>query len=105
MWGQVLFSNHIRRQNPSAPKARQVRTEDADLACEVGEHVSVPHTSSDRAARRGGVKESTLWTDAGNTYVARWLADQFNVSDQVIEVRLEKDGDWTPPASPQGRRT
>lgn len=52
------------------------------------------------AAEKAGLSESTLWSEAGKSYVALWLADQFDVSAQVIEKRMEKDGLWPPPAHP-----
>lgn len=54
-----------------------------------------------KAARQAGLSEATLSSDAGQAHVARWLADQFDVSEQVIEKRMEKDGLWVPPAAPQ----
>jgi hypothetical protein len=63
------------------------------------------------AARRAGLSEATLSSEAGQAHIARWLADQFDVSEQVIEKRMEKDGLWVPPAPalqppqpPPGRR-
>ena len=53
-----------------------------------------------KAARKAGLPESTLWSEAGKSYVAKWLGDQFDVSGQVIEKRLEKDGLWMPPPAP-----
>lgn len=53
-----------------------------------------------RAARQAGLSESTLSSEAGKSHIARWLADQFDVSEQVIEKRMEKDGLWVPPAPP-----
>lgn len=53
-----------------------------------------------RAAREAGLSESTLSSEAGQSYIAKWLADQFEVSEQVIEKRMEKDGLWVPPAPP-----
>lgn len=54
--------------------------------------------SAMRAAREAGLSESTLSSEAGKSYVSSWLAGQFEVSDQVIEKRLEKDGLWTAPS-------
>lgn len=53
-----------------------------------------------RAAREAGLSEFTLSSEAGQSYIAKWLADQFEVSEQVIEKRMEKDGLWVPPAPP-----
>jgi hypothetical protein len=36
--------------------------------------------------------DHTLWSEAGKTRVCEWLADQFDVSPQVIEKRMDKDG-------------
>jgi uncharacterized protein DUF955 len=49
------------------------------------------------AARKGGLSEATLSSEAGKAYIARWLADQFEVSEQVIEKRMEKEGLWVAP--------
>lgn len=51
-----------------------------------------------RAARQAGLSEDTLSSEAGKGHLARWLASQFEVSEQVIEKRMEKDGLWVPPA-------
>ena len=63
--------------------------------------------SAMREARGAGLSESTLSNEAGKSYIARWLAEQFQVSEQVIERRMEKDGLWTLPdptlASPPTR--
>jgi Zn-dependent peptidase ImmA (M78 family) len=48
-------------------------------------------------ARDAGLSELTLSSDAGKSYVAKWLAGQFDVSEQVIEKRMEKDGLWSAP--------
>lgn len=59
-----------------------------------------------RAAQEAGLSEETLGSDAGKSHLARWLADQFEVSDLVIEKRMEKDGLWSPPTPPPtGART
>lgn len=58
-----------------------------------------------RAARQAGLPESTLSSEAGKAYIAKWLADQFDVSEQVIERRMEKDGLWVPPAPPTTPRS
>lgn len=50
-----------------------------------------------KAAKDGGLSEATIWSDAGKSYIARWLADQFDVSEQVVERRMEKDGLWPTP--------
>ena len=53
-----------------------------------------------RAARQGGLSEATLSSEAGKSHMARWLAGQFEASEQVIEKRMEKDGLWVPPTPP-----
>ena len=53
-----------------------------------------------RAAQEAGLSDETLKSEAGKSHVARWLADQFEVSELVIEKRMEKDGLWSPPSSP-----
>ena len=53
-----------------------------------------------KAARAAGLTDATLWSEAGQGYLARWLATQFEVSEQVIERRLEKDGLWPTPPVP-----
>lgn len=50
-----------------------------------------------KAAKDAGLSESTIWSDAGKSHIARWVADQFHVSEQVIERRMEKDGLWPSP--------
>ena len=50
-----------------------------------------------RAARAAELSEATLADEAGKSYIAKWLADQFAVSEQVIEKRMEKDGLWAAP--------
>lgn len=51
------------------------------------------------AARDAALSESTLSSEAGRSYVSTWLSGLFEVSDQVIEKRLEKDGLWTAPSA------
>lgn len=51
-----------------------------------------------RAAKAAGLSEATIWSEAGKSYIARWLADQFDASEQVVERRMEKDGLWPAPA-------
>ena len=51
------------------------------------------------AAKRAGLSEQTLLSEAGRSHVASWLADRFDVSSVVIERRLEKDGLWPAPAA------
>ena len=53
-----------------------------------------------RAAQEAGLSDNTLKSEAGKSHVARWLADQFDVSELVIEKRMEKDGLWSPPSPP-----
>jgi Zn-dependent peptidase ImmA (M78 family) len=53
------------------------------------------------AARREGMSDATLWSDAGKGYVAQWLGEQFDVSKEVIEKRLDKDGLWLLPPRPR----
>ena len=53
-----------------------------------------------KAARAAGLTDATLWSEAGQGYLARWLATQFEVSEQVIERRLEKDDLWPTPPVP-----
>jgi Zn-dependent peptidase ImmA (M78 family) len=53
-----------------------------------------------RAAQEAGLSEETLSSDAGKSHLARWLADQFEVSELAMEKRMEKDGLWSPPAPP-----
>jgi len=53
-----------------------------------------------KTARRAGLRDATLWSEAGKEHVARWLAAKFEVSEQVIERRLEKDGLWPGPPAP-----
>lgn len=50
-----------------------------------------------RAAEEAGLSQETLSSDAGKSHLARWLADQFEVSELVVEKRMEKDGLWSPP--------
>lgn len=50
-----------------------------------------------RAAEEAGLSEKTLKSDAGKSHLARWLADKFEVSEMVIEKRMEKDELWSPP--------
>jgi hypothetical protein len=57
-----------------------------------------------RAAQEAGLSEETLKSEAGKSHVARWLADQFEVSELVIEKRMEKDGLWSPPTPPSAQR-
>ncbi len=51
-------------------------------------------------AKEAGMSDATLWSDAGKTYLADWLADQFDVSRDVIEKRLDKDHLWPLPNLP-----
>jgi hypothetical protein len=51
-------------------------------------------------ARKAGMTEATLWSEAGKAYLANWLADQFDASKDVIERRLDKDCLWTLPDTP-----
>ena len=53
-----------------------------------------------KMARLAGLTDATLWSEAGKGYLARSLAAQFEVSEQVIERRLEKDGLWPAPSAP-----
>ena len=53
------------------------------------------------AAREAGMSEETLWSEAGKAYLAQWLADQFDVSTQVIEKRMDKDGLLALPEAPE----
>jgi Zn-dependent peptidase ImmA (M78 family) len=53
-----------------------------------------------RAAQEAGLSDETLKSEAGKAHIARWLADQFEVSELVIEKRMEKDGLWSPPSPP-----
>ena len=55
-----------------------------------------------RTAQQAGLPKSTLASEAGKSYIARWLTDQFDVSEQEIERRMEKDGLWVPPPVPPG---
>ena len=57
-----------------------------------------------RAAQEAGLSDETLRSEAGKSHVARWLADQFEVSELVIEKRMEKDGLWSPPTPPSTQR-
>jgi Zn-dependent peptidase ImmA (M78 family) len=57
-----------------------------------------------RAAQEAGLSDETLQSEAGKAHVARWLADQFEVSELVIEKRMEKDGLWSPPSPPSTQR-
>ena len=57
-----------------------------------------------RAAQEAGLSDETLKNEAGKSHVARWLADQFEVSELVIEKRMEKDGLWSPPSPPSTQR-
>lgn len=50
-------------------------------------------------ARKAGISESTIDSEAGRTYVADALANEFDVSAQAIEKRMEKDGLWSVPKS------
>lgn len=58
-----------------------------------------------RAAQEAGLSDETLKSEAGKAHVARWLADKFEVSELVIEKRMEKDGLWSPPSPPSTRRS
>lgn len=53
-----------------------------------------------KAARIAGLSDKTLWSEAGKSYLATWLADQFDVSEQVIEKRMDKDLLWALPDAP-----
>jgi Zn-dependent peptidase ImmA (M78 family) len=48
-------------------------------------------------ARKVGLSDETIDSEAGRTYIANALAREFDVSTQVIEKRMEKDGFWSPP--------
>lgn len=50
-----------------------------------------------RAAEEAGLSDVTIMSEAGKSHLARWLANQFEVSESVIEKRMEKDGLWSPP--------
>jgi hypothetical protein len=52
------------------------------------------------SAREAGMTEATLWSEAGKSYLAESLANQFDVSKEVIEKRLDKDHLWTLPDMP-----
>lgn len=52
------------------------------------------------AARAAGLSDATLWSEAGKAYIAASLADRFDVSTDVIERRLDKDGLWALPDVP-----
>ena len=54
-------------------------------------------TNAVAQARKAGLSAETIDSEAGRTYIAEALADDFDVSTQVIERRMEKDGFWTPP--------
>ncbi len=70
----------------------------AGLVLVPGPELRTQFESAMHAARDAGLSEATLSNEAGKSYVASWLAGQFEVSDQVIEKRLEKDGLWTAPS-------
>ena len=53
-----------------------------------------------QAARQGGLSDNTIWSEAGKSHIARWLAEQVDVSELVIEKRMEKDGLWPAPETP-----
>ena len=86
----------------------------AGLVLVPGEELRKQFEAATRAARQAGLSEATLSSEAGKSHIARWLASQFEVSEQVIEKRMEKDGLWvaatpprppeTPPPSPKKRR-
>jgi len=86
----------------------------AGLVLVPGEELRKQFQAATRAARQAGLSEATLSSEAGKAHIARWLAGQFEVSEQVIEKRMEKDGLWvaptpprppdTPPPSPKKRR-
>ncbi len=50
-----------------------------------------------KGARKAGVSAETIDSEIGRAYLAEALAGRFDVSTQVIERRMEKDGFWTPP--------
>lgn len=54
-----------------------------------------------KSARDAGMTDQTLWSEAGKTYLSKWLADQFDVSTDVIEKRLDKDRLWKLPDVPR----
>lgn len=49
-------------------------------------------------ASKAGLSAETIESEAGRSYVAEALANRFDVSTQVIERRMEKDGLWSPPS-------
>jgi hypothetical protein len=51
-------------------------------------------------ARAAGMSDATLWSEAGKSYLSTWLANQFDVSEQVIEKRMDKDQMWPLPDAP-----
>jgi hypothetical protein len=54
-----------------------------------------------KVAKAAGLSDQTLWSEAGKSYLAAWLADQFDVSEQVIEKRMDKDRLWELPDVPR----
>lgn len=52
------------------------------------------------AARKAGMPDSTIWSDAGKAYLVEWLGRRFDVSKDVIEKRLDKDDLWKLPPPP-----
>ena len=55
------------------------------------------------AARRAGLSSDTIDSEVGRTYIADALAGSFDVSTEVIERRMEKDGFWSPPPGADNR--
>lgn len=73
----------------------------AGLVLVPGEELRGQFEAATRAARQAGLSEATLSSEAGKAHIARWLAGQFEASEQVIEKRMEKDGLWVPPPPPR----
>jgi Zn-dependent peptidase ImmA (M78 family) len=53
-------------------------------------------------AKRAGMSDETVESEAGKAYLADWLAATFDVSREVIEKRLDKDGLVRLPGRPTG---
>lgn len=68
------------------------------------EQLAAEHRNAMAMARRAGISESTLDSEAGRATIARSLAATFQVSEQVIEKRMEKDGLSTSSPAPHFER-
>lgn len=60
-------------------------------------------TTAVDTARKAGLSAETIDSEVGRAYIADALAGSFDVSTQVIERRMEKDGLWSPPTGADNR--